>query len=224
MHRFRLFGLALIVLFALGIVMSGVAFGANPASWLPTTGVNFTELQLKSPTAEFLIKGVTSTVICKKAELGPGGGKTEGEDSGKIDILFLECKSGEANCKGLHDETAGSILAESTIDLRVHTKEPTLTALVALLVPELHFTCGVILFLVKGCVAGLITPVKTKTKHLEITFKQKEDNQEPLEIFNLTATAKEKCELTGTTTGAEFKPAAELVTALILTEEIEIMV
>lgn len=114
----------------------------------------------------------------------PGTGEMT---SGKLGLLVIEllgCKdpSLKVGCEGLAiNEPAEHIKVHAVFHVwrgRLVTKggEAKLhPAVLVLLLLHVHFTCGgLVLFLMLGCIAGLLNPVKKPTKELEVKFLENE--------------------------------------------------
>jgi hypothetical protein len=221
MKRFRLLGLAFLALLALCSVVSATA-SAEELRMLPEgTSTNPLKFKDKSGAGKFEIKGGAAAFECKK---DTSTGAFTSKRLGTFDILFEECLAksilGLLLCTGLGDkEKSSSILALGEFHLRRLLNNEPKHIVVFFLLKEVHLTCeGAVnvLIRVKGCAAGLITPVGTLTKTAKVTFTQTGGVNTITEADNDAETGMEKCILLGSEGTGEFKQMG-----LEATEELE---
>jgi hypothetical protein len=218
MQRFRILGLAFLALLVLGSIVSATAASAATLEMLPEASeanpIKFDKV--KSGAGALQIKGKAEIIKCAS---DTGTAEATSKRLGTFDILFEKCLVstgfGLFLCTGLEDkENSSSILVKGTFHLRRLTKDLK-HILVSFLPKEVHFTCvGIIsiLFRVRGCVLGLITPVGKKTKTYTITLAQKEGVNEFTEVLNDAETATEKCILEASENTGAFTQAGEETT------------
>lgn len=197
MKRFKLVGLACMAILALTVMASASASANLPLILPEARPVKF---NVKSGAGEFLQVGAAfSNVKCKK---DTGSGELTEAKLGTFKVKFEECSSPIAGtCTALKaGEAAGTI----EVTGKFHTwyvLDPANTKVAGLvfLIDPVHFTCGIALAKVEGCVAGSITPVSKKvptTEHYTVTIAQKEkDVQLITKVFNDTGTEEITCEL-----------------------------
>ena len=235
MQRFKIVGLALMAVFALGAVVSATA------SALPTL------LEKNKKPVSVIEKftgesGKTNLVKLNGKEVECATSTSEGQFEkesvlGPFHITFSNCTAKEgiitAKCTGAGDKTAGVILVLGEAHLVYDVLTPTLGAAVLFLIPQFHFTCEAFgvkkLILVKGEVLCLIKPINTLAKHFEIKCEQSKGD--PLETKYWNEAGTEVNTLNGllasesaSTTEEKFEMSGEEGSGLILTElEVEIM-
>jgi hypothetical protein len=172
MVRMKLLGVSLIAALSLVALTAASASAEEKTKMLPEAGVVFTST---SGEARLSILGSTSEIICKKDK---GKDTIDSANLGKFEIDFEECKFGTATCTGAA-EAAGVILVKGVYHfwLALETLNGvanTLVGALVLLLEELHLTCVVVglntLFLIKGSVAALATPLNTLTTTTKDTF------------------------------------------------------
>jgi hypothetical protein len=199
------------------------AFGAASAqAALPEfTGTFPTTFTASSTNPKFEASGGNLIVECKKSE---GTGEVSGAKAAKFDELFLECKAtifklNAGECTGLNDTVKGSILAKgsTTLGFRLGTLVP----LVALsLSPEVHFECGSSLVVVRGCLLGTTTLVKSATATLK--FEGSGGTQKDTDYTN-DAGGTVSCKLESSVNGGAFAQSNQIQTAtLSLSKELEV--
>lgn len=163
MKRFRLIGVALVAVFALGAVLSASAFAlpefliggeGKPGSY---TGKNVGNAILENSAG--------TQVTCTAAK---GAGGFVSDNAGTFKISFEKCKSGSIACKGAGDGTE-IILSEGSFNEVFDTLGTGVTLGVAtLFLPhETSFECtGFAVSKVKGDVLCLVTtPLTSSTSH-----------------------------------------------------------
>ena len=193
MHRFKLLGLALMAVFALGAVASSSALAENPEI-LP----NPTALAPLTFTAEGTATSVLAPSVGKRSiecEKILAKGEFTSARLGKTTIDFHNCKSEGVKCWSLGDETSPlgnkSVILVDNADIHLVDILPLSTLALGaavILLSELHLECqGGLLVLIKGTVIGEVIGPKTevKTKTGELSFKQSKGVQ-----------AIKKCDLT----------------------------
>jgi hypothetical protein len=181
------------------------------------TSTNPLKFKDKSGPGKFEQKGGAAPVECKKdVSLGQFTSKR----LGTFDVLFEECLAktilGLVLCTGLGDkEKSSSILVLGEFHLRRLLNNEPKHIVVFFLINEVHFTCeGAVnvLIRVKGCAAGLVTPVGTLTKTAKVTLTQKEGINGITEADTDNETGMEKCILLSSEGTGEFKQAGEETT------------
>ena len=193
MQRFRIIGLAILAIFAIGAVASATA-SAEELRLLPLgTATNPVKFNVSSGAGK--LGSAVAEVKCKK---DTGTGETTSARLGKFRVTFEECKStatGEPACRGLSD-LPGNITAEGEFHLRrlLGTEAEQKHIVVFFLLKEVHFSCSIVLVKVTGCVAGLIKPINTLAKELEIGLELEAGKQKILEAdTDAELTGMEKC-------------------------------
>jgi hypothetical protein len=172
MKRFRLIGLALVAVFALGAVLSASAFALPEVLPFGTGTKAFTG---KLDSGEAVLESKSGNQVkCKKAE---GSGGLETETLGTFKINFEECSltvlGVNHTCTGTNTSTAdntGVILSEGSFHYVFDTlgTGETLGVAVLFLPKETTFECGAFVKnVVKGDVACLVlTPLTSSVTHL----------------------------------------------------------
>jgi hypothetical protein len=174
--------------------------------------------KLTSTEATFSSKGEGLAVKCKATSVGSGSSELKTDKSGTLDVLFSECKSSGLTCTGLGD-TAGTISVEGEYRLRYATLSPKTVSL-ALLLNAFHFTCSIVLVIIRGCLGGLVEPINKSTEVLKLAYKQKgPGEQEPSKIFNEEGSAEESCQMEASINGGSYVPASEVSSQELATEE-----
>jgi hypothetical protein len=171
MQRMKVIGMTLMAVLVVGVMVAVPAYAAP--EFLPgTAGTKFASSKLNSAEAVFHVAGIATTIKCKKAPLGPGGGELTNKKLGTVDLLLLECKSSALpTCTGLTDTTAGSILVTGTWHIRGLLPKGSGVVQI-LLLNELHFECGTVLVTVRGCAVAKIEPVGVKTMKFTLNYKK----------------------------------------------------
>jgi len=192
MKRFRLIGMAILAIFAIGAVASATA-SAEELRMLPLgTGANPVKFNVASGVGK-LVAG-TSKIKCEKDK---GTGEATSARLGTFRVTFEECKEEElkVTCRGLKD-LPGNITAEGEFHLRrlLGTEAEQKHIVVFFLLSNVHFSCSIVLVKVSGCVAGLIKPINTLTKELAIGVELEGTKQKILEAdTDGELTGMEKC-------------------------------
>jgi hypothetical protein len=149
--------------------------------------------------------GIIETASGKKIECGadsPSGTfEPESETNltmtkGPFNITFEKCSLLGSTCTG-SGAGKGMIIVLGTFQIRWWGKEITehKVAFMALL-KEASFTCGVINFKLRGCVAGNIEPVNSGLKStFSVLFKQEKGKQEITEVFRIGGKETEACRM-----------------------------
>jgi hypothetical protein len=115
---------------------------------------------------------------------------------GPFNINFENCSLTGTTCTG-SGAGSGVIIVLGTFQLRWLGKEITehKVAFMALL-KEASFTCGVINFRLRGCVAGNIEPVNSGLKStFSVLFRQEKGKQEITEVFSVGGKETEACRM-----------------------------
>ena len=190
MKYFRLFGVALVALCALGAVMA-VSASALP-TLLPETIATYTG---KSTGAtELSRQGGLAAVTCTKAT---GEGTVEGNRHlGMFKITFEKCKAGGGPCTGL-GAAAENILSEGSYHIVFDTLGATLGAAgvaILFLLAAFHFVCNTIIGEVLNTVAAggmvlcLIANPTALTKVFEFKCKGSAGKPEETKYYNEAGT------------------------------------
>ncbi len=147
--------------------------------------------------------GTIETASGKKIECGADSPSGEFESEagefatkGPFNINFEKCSFKGSTCTG-SGAGKGVIVVLGTFQLRWWGKEITehKVAFMALL-KEASFTCGVINFKLRGCVAGNVEPVNSGLKStFSVLFRQEKGKQEIAEVFNAAGTKTEACKM-----------------------------
>jgi hypothetical protein len=180
--------------------------------------LSFTSAIVASAAAEatlpnILPEGISSLLATIKCNASFFGGKAKGvvESSkcigqvsststkkGTFNISFENTKTplGTA-CTGLGDAESGLVLMSGTYHIRDYknaAKE--LKIAILYLLKPVHFSCGTLLVIIRGCVAGALTPEKMLTKTLTATLSTGNGDNNIIKVLNEGNTAEENCELT----------------------------
>jgi hypothetical protein len=190
---------------------------------LTLTSTLATTAQAAATLPSILPEGTSSTNESGKTNVGSGllsltSAKSKGTQTettkklGTFDVLFENLGNilGE-KCTGLGDKEAGSVLVLGTFhvrDWKKGTGKGELIPVIALLLKEVHLSCGTLLIILHGCVAGSLSSIETLTKTLTVTLNVKEKDNEIIKILNDERTAEENCELRTSTNDKEFELAA----------------
>jgi hypothetical protein len=200
MQRLKTLGIAFLALLALGSIISASAASAEELQLLPQPSEKSPiKYKVKSGAVKIQTKGKTEAIECAS---DTGTGAASSKRLGTFDLLLEKCLAktsfGLELCTGLGDkENSSSILVLGSYHLRRLSKAEPKHIMVAFLLKEVHLTCVVgvfsALFVVKGCMLGLITPVGSLTKTNKISLKQTGGANEFTEVLNDAETATEKC-------------------------------
>jgi hypothetical protein len=172
---------------------------------------------------------LTGTSKSGKSTFGPGAFKIESSNStgsfsgnskklGTYDLLYLAFQLEGVTCTGLKDTVAGSVLAPGAFHIRHYNLNGKLFTAEIFLFTEFHFECGELLFTVKGCVAGELTPNEEKlVEKLTVALRSngKGDN-EVVKVLNEASTGEENCEFL-----AKIGAGAFVLSTLVQTMEVE---
>jgi hypothetical protein len=213
MNRPKEVATSLIVVVALAAFAATSASAAKP-EFSPLSGNSSTSAGGK---AKFTEKGGIAAVECTSSS---GSRTVTGAKGGTFSETFKGCTALlSGKCTGLTNSTAGEITVAGTFALRYIKKESDKTAL-AFLIEPVHFECEktVTLISVKGCVAGEITPINTKTKTFSVALKQSGGVETIKEILNEAGTASESCVLKAEKNGEAEKEAGQENTDTITLE------
>lgn len=187
---------------------------------LTTSNENRTKgkpLLLPEPTAESPIaftgklgKVVVETKAGTKVEC------TSGEDSGSFtkaklgtfETVYHGCKSTGVACNGLADKAeAISVKGDIHLWYGFLAKEKGLHTTVTALLKEAHFTCGgLVLIVLKGCLAGLVKPTNKKTKATTVEMTQEKGVNDITEVLNDNS-EKTSCKLEAAKSEGAFEQA-----------------
>ena len=192
MQRFRIIGMAILAIFAIGAVAAATA-SAEELRLLPLgTTANPVKFNVSSAGGE--LGSEVAKITCVKDK---GTGETTSARLGKFRVTFEECKNvaSGAACRGLSD-LPGNITAEGEFHLRrlLGTEAEQKHIVVFFLLKEVHFSCSIVLVKVTGCVAGLIEPINKLAKELTIKLTVSGGKQVILEAdTDGELTGMEKC-------------------------------
>jgi hypothetical protein len=186
----------------LTLALTTTASAEKQPNILPTgNGATPLTYNTKSGTSTFgngLVK-LTST----KSE---GSGAGNAEKLGTFDILFLGFKDALGRtCTGLADKVEGSVLVTGTFHIRDYKLGAELRVAQIWLLREVHFSCGALLVVWRGCMAGDLTPKEGLTKALTVTQKKEGADNTIIKVLNEENTAEENCELTSSTDEKAFE-------------------
>lgn len=209
MKRFRMLGLALMAVFALGAVLSASAF-ALPELLPQKAGTAFTGASVAGSEPELV---GPATVECKAAT---ATGVQTNDTSGTFHISFTGCKALGFACKGSEaSDGSGVILTLGSFDYVYDTLTPTLGVAVLFLPTETSFECTALAKIkVKGEVLCLILePTVSKTEH---QFHCLAEGKKQLEKtwWNDAGTA-QTAELTSSLNGGAFSESSEIALAVV---------
>ena len=186
-------GLAILAIFVIGAVAAATA-SAEELRLLPLgTATNPVKFNVTSGAA-----GLGSSLFTIKCKKDTGTGEATSARLGKFRITYEECKStatGEPSCRGLSD-LPGNITDEGEFYLRrlLGAEAEQKHIVVFFLLGNVHASCSIVLIKLSGCVAGLIKPINTLTKELEIGLELEAGRQKILEAdTNAELTGMEKC-------------------------------
>jgi len=177
MHRFRILGVAILAIFAIGAVASATA-SAEELRLLPLgTTTNPVKFNVTSGAGE-LVSGA-SKLVCQKDK---GTGEATSARLGKFRVTFEECKEEalKVSCRGLAD-LPGNITAEGEFHLRRLLGTEQKHIVVFFLLPNVHASCSIVLIKLSGCLAGLIKPINELKKELAIGIEVSAGKQVILE-------------------------------------------
>lgn len=185
MQHFRILGMALMVVFALGAVVSATASAEVVILPLLTAEEKWTGVSGLG-TLEVLPGGIFHQIVCTKD-------KTEGtfeakKPLGLFHITLEGCKNSGSACTGLGD-ASGVILLLGTFHLVFDKLGAGVELGVGMLflLESVHLTCFSLLT-VTGQLLCLIKPNNTKVKHWEIVCKGAKGDPGETEYWNETGT------------------------------------
>jgi hypothetical protein len=209
MKPVKLLSTAIIAVLALIALTATTASAEKQPNILPT-GTQVAPLTAtgKSGTSTF---GNGLLKLTSSKSTGSGAGFAE--KLGTFDVLFEGVKDALGRtCTGLFnsstkegDLTEGSILATGTAHLRDYKLGTELRVAGISLMREVHFSCGTLLVVVRGCLAGDITPKEGLTKTLTATAKKEGADNTIIKVLNEANTAEENCELASSTDEKAFE-------------------
>jgi hypothetical protein len=207
--RIKLLGIAIIAMLSLTAITAATASAEKQPNILPT-GNGATPLTFTSKSGTSLFGNGLLKLTSPKSE---GSGAGNAEKLGTFDILFLGVKDALGRtCTGLSDKVEGSVLATGTFHIRDYKLGAELRVAQIALLREVHFTCGTLLVVVRGCVAGDLTPKEGLTKILTVTLKKEANDNTIIKVLNEENTAEENCELTSSTDEKPFELSSEETT------------
>jgi hypothetical protein len=142
-----------------------------------------------------------------------GSGAGNAEKLGTFDLLFEGFKDALGRtCTGLFnsetkegDLTEGSVLVKGTFHIRDYKLGAELRVAQIWLLKEAHSSCGTLLVVLRGCVAGDLTPKEGLSKTLTVTLKKEGADNTIIKVLNEANTAEENCELTSSTDEKAFE-------------------
>jgi hypothetical protein len=166
MKRFRLIGLALVAVFALGAMLAASAF-ALP-EFLPSTRANLAFNGNLDSGKAILENSMGTQVECTSA---PGSGGLETDTLGTFKIAFEGCESTGFKCKTTGGSVNGQILSEGSFHYVYDTlgTGETLGIAILFLAKLTEFECagGLVKNIVRGLVLCLIlAPLTSSITHL----------------------------------------------------------
>ena len=230
MHRVKVVCLALMAVFALGVVAAASASAAElPEFKTETKGT------LSGGSGELTSKA--GAIKCEKLTGTFEPLSTKSKTLGTYTLNFTTCKEPKLTlaCKSLGDPynsaskpENGTILTGGEWHLVPGPKQVP-TALILLLVKELHVECSnagltiTVLFLIKGDVLGLITPLGTKTKEFKVEVKttKAEGTEQEEKTFENDSGTVVSAKLESSLDSGTIEPAGENSSAATLTMETE---
>jgi hypothetical protein len=142
-----------------------------------------------------------------------GTGAGNAEKLGTFDILLEEVKDALGRtCTGLFnsetkegDLKEGSVLLKGTYHIRDYKLGAELRVAQIWLLKEVHYSCGTLLVVWHGCMAGDLTPKEGLTKELKVTLKKEGADNTIIKVLNEENTAEENCEVTSSTDEKPFE-------------------
>jgi hypothetical protein len=192
MHRIKLLGGMLGILFVLALVGTATAAAAEISILPEATEANPISFKISSGKDTFAIAGGTFSIKCGTDE---GTGTFTSRRHGRFDVLLLSCTTagGLVKCTGLNDTVSGSILFTGSFLLR---RGPGGSGVRMRIEPnETHIECSTTLILFRGCIVATVTPTGIRTSVITVTLKQKEGKDEETTILNEAETGTEECAL-----------------------------
>jgi hypothetical protein len=191
------------------VLVMPIASAEKQPNILPTgTGEAPLTFSTKSGTSVF---GNGLLKLTSPKSTGTGAGNAE--KAGSFDILFEGVKDGLGRtCTGLFnsetkegDLTEGSVLVKGTYHIRDYKLGAELRVAQIWLLKEAHFSCGSLLVIWRGCMAGDLAPKEGLTKALTVTQKKEGADNTIIKVLNEENTAEESCELTSSTDEKAFE-------------------
>lgn len=224
MKRIKLLGIALMAVFALGVIAAASASAAEPTKVLP-------EPTVKEP-LKFTSKGGKGTlltvgnneVVCQSAT---DKGEFTSPNLGPVTVLFEGCKAkvpiiGTAPCKGEGDNKETILFKGEGHYWLALLSEKLVAALVILFNKSqgtiVHFTCEALgqkqLIIVEGCAASLAEPTEKLTKITKDVFKELKSGVADIKEVLPEETKKEiPCISLTSVNGGAFEESAQAGTA-----------
>jgi hypothetical protein len=191
LKRLRLLGLAFMAIAAFASVASATA----SAEELPNILACGTEAEPVTATTESGSSSFGSGATSITASSSLGTLSATSCKLGLIHLSLLNLKLGSTVCTGLGDE-AGVALILGQYHIRDAKVGAKLVVVEAFLFEDVHATCGLILFLVGGCLAGTILPESTLAKELTIGLNVIGSDNEVITILKEVAgSGEEACQL-----------------------------
>jgi hypothetical protein len=211
MRQFKLLSLAFMAVLSLTGAITAAASATEP-NILPEG----TALAPLTGTSSSGLSSFGNGVITVESPASTGTFEGTSAKLGNFDALFTgsHLSGTEVKCTGLNDTTPGSILAKGTFHIRDYKKGTELrTAIIFLISPEIHFECGELLVIVKGCVAAALTPDNnTLVTSLTATLAKTAGDNQIVKVLNEANTAEENCELLSKEGAGVFKLSSEVTT------------
>jgi hypothetical protein len=214
--RIKLLGIAIIAMLSLTAITAATASAEKQPNILPA-GTGAAPLTFNSSGGTSIFGNGLLKLTSPKST---GSGAGNEEKLGTFDILFEGVKDALGRtCTGLFnsstkegDLTEGSVLAKGTFHIRDYKLGAELRVTQIALLREVHFSCGTLLVVVRGCVAGDLTPKEGLTKELTVTLKKEGADNTIIKVLNEANTAEENCELSSSTDEKAFELSSEETT------------
>jgi hypothetical protein len=206
MRQLKVLSATLMALLTLGAVSLVSAAAASP---LPELSV---ESGFKGESRSTKFETVAKKgVVCKSSTTE---GKATTKKSGTFKIVEKECTDKELGtiCTGLGDKS-GEISISGEWNL-----VPGGASMLLLSPNQFHFTCALILVLIKGTTLGLVSPVDEKTTAYTDTVAEAEGHQD-FNVYENDAGTPVETGLLASINGGAFEEAAEEATETKLTAE-----
>jgi hypothetical protein len=217
MKRFRLIGAMIVAVLALASAFTSSASAAFPLPQvLPSVKGNWTGKNVAGTTPLFLTLAGTH-LQCTAAT---GTGTTEASKTlGLFHITFTGCSALPSGvCTGLGD-TSGTILVLGTWHTVIDVDEPSLAAALLILLENVHFTCNLLLFVVRGSVLCLVLePLSEKATH-EFHCTQNNGEADEKKYLNDSGVLTAIANLEASISGAAFEQLGLLALGTVTYEE-----
>lgn len=235
MKQIKLLGLALMAILALTGIISATSATAEE---LPNILPAGTAAEPVLATSSSGVSTFGNGILKLTSQKSKGTLDSTSTKLGTFKVAFEETEDEIARtCTGVGD-AAGVVLVEGTFHIRDFKEKGTLLTAAIFLLNEVHFTCenavSKVLLLVRGCVAGALTPENTLTNTLTVTLAKNGGLNDNLiiTVLNEANTAEEPCQLlssenegafvlsnektTQTLTGFKKDPAGTAVEVLVM--------